>query len=284
MNWSVSPSSCNPMYWILDSTVCFTAGKTPSLPAGGFVPLEMCVYILFIYVYIYIYITVCLHYILLLYRIYRSILCSTWESYSGFVHVEISGINNDPCLTSFQLSSQRLGGPRVCANPGTWEVLWSQDGGWSSQLVCRWSLLPFRFSAQQTRCTCILMFGMGRPFSGEHAARFWTLLTSTALKDISWDPSSRFGKLCWACRAELFDTFCLNVLISWFDVGMFKSVCINGSFVIIWNHLLCFPHWKTMCEQYFDMLHFEYDMRILAFTHERTVNLWFSILVKNIRR
>lgn len=34
MNWSVSPSSCNPMHWTLDSTVCFTAGKTPSLPGG----------------------------------------------------------------------------------------------------------------------------------------------------------------------------------------------------------------------------------------------------------
>ena len=168
---------------------------------------------------------------------------------------------------------QRLGGPRVCANPGTWEVLWSQDGGWSSQLVCRWSLLPFRFSAQRTRWSCILLFGMG-PFSGEHAARFWTLLTSTALKDISWDPSSRFGKVCWASRDELFDAFCLNVLISWC-----RNVQVLLHQWIFHDHLKSFAllsPMKNECERYFEILYFKYDMRTLAFTHERIY--WFRWL------
>lgn len=80
-----------------------------------------------------------------------------------------------------------------------------------------------------------------------YTARFWTLLTSTALKDIRWDPSSRCGKLGWACRDDfLSDRF---ALISWRYriVILFKSACINGSFMIILKSFAVLSPLKNKC-------------------------------------
>ena len=112
---------------------------------------------------------------------------------------------------------------------------------------------PF-VSRHSERWTCILLFGMGRPFSGTFG-RFDVIVYCEVLDatDFYGTQGHQVGPLFqvrktwlgWASRDDfLSDRF---ALISWCYriVILFKSACINGSFMIIWNHLLCFPGWKT---------------------------------------